>query len=303
MMDIKWLEDFLVLARLQSFSKAAEERNVTQSAFSRRIQALELWVGVALIDRTRYPASLTAEGMLFRETAKDTIRLLNTGKNNLQRQPDDRMPVVSVAALHTIAITFFPLWLQKIEEEVGQVFSRLLSDDFYNCISALSEGEYDFLLCFYNENMEIPLDDNAYIYKVVGFDSFVPVISAEIYKNSDTVYPLLSYSENSLLGQLSLSARSRMLYVLTEERHLNESAMAEALKHMVFAGHGVAWLPKSLVSAELQEGQIVAVGEELPLEIRLYRKVGRMRPLSEKIWLYQSAQKHHKYLSASSNKP
>lgn len=147
------------------------------------------------------------------------------------------------------------------------------------------------------------LDDNAYIYKVVGFDSFVPVISAEIYKNNDTVYPLLSYSENSLLGQLSLSARSRMLHVLTEERHLNESAMAEALKHMVFGGHGVAWLPKSLVSAELQEGQIVAVGEELPLEIRLYRKVGRMRPLGEKIWLYQSAQKHHKYLSASSNKP
>nr|WP_199897414.1 LysR family transcriptional regulator [Acetobacter persici] len=288
MMDIKWLEDFLVLARLQSFSKAAEERNVTQSAFSRRIQALELWVGVALIDRTRYPASLTAEGMLFRETAKDTIRLLNTGKNNLQRQPDDRMPTVSVAALHTIAITFFPLWLQKIEKEVGQVFSRLLSDDFYNCISALSEGEYDFLLCFYNESMEIPLDDNAYSYKIVGFDSFVPVISRAIYKDNDTVYPLLSYSENSLLGQLSHSAQSRTLHVLTEERHLNESAMAEALKHMVFAGHGVAWLPRSLVSKELQDGQIVAVGEELPLEIRLYRKMGRRGAVTEKIWRSQS---------------
>ncbi|GBQ80460.1 LysR family transcriptional regulator [Acetobacter malorum DSM 14337] len=293
MMDIKWLEDFLALARLQSFSKAAEERNVTQSAFSRRIQALELWVGVALIDRTRYPASLTAEGMLFRETAKETIRLLNAGKNNLQRQPDDRIPPVSVAALHTIAITFFPLWLQKTEDAVGPLYSRLLSDDFYNCISALSEGEYDFLLCFYNEGMEIPLDDNSYIYKIVGSDSFVPVILKEIYKDNDTVYPLLSYSENSLLGQLSHSARSKTLHVLTEERHLNESAMAEALKHMVFAGHGVAWLPKSLVSQELQQGLVIAVGEELPLELRLYRKVGRRSALTEKIWLSQSVPEYH----------
>lgn len=298
-MDIKWLEDFLVLARLQSFSKAAEERNVTQSAFSRRIQALELWVGVALIDRTRYPASLTAEGMLFRETAKETIRLLNTGKNNLRRQPDDTIPPVSVAALHTIAITFFPLWLRKIEEDVGAVFSRVLSDDFYNCISALSEGDYDFLLCFYNESMKIPLDDNTYLYKVVGFDSFIPVISAAIYKDNDTVYPLLSYSENSLLGQLSQSAQSRTLHVLTEERHLNESAMAEALKHMVFAGHGVAWLPKSLVSMELQKGQIVTVGEELSLEIRLYRKAGRMCSITEKIWLSQRDQNPHEYLPDS----
>ncbi|WP_198943933.1 LysR family transcriptional regulator [Acetobacter sp. DsW_54] len=44
-MDIKWLEDFVTLSRLQSFSRAAEERHVTQSAFSRRIQALETWVG------------------------------------------------------------------------------------------------------------------------------------------------------------------------------------------------------------------------------------------------------------------
>lgn len=53
-MDIKWLEDFITLSRLQSFSRAAEERHVTQSAFSRRIQALETWVGVPLLDRSRF---------------------------------------------------------------------------------------------------------------------------------------------------------------------------------------------------------------------------------------------------------
>ena len=44
-MDQKLLEDFLSLCRHRSFSHAAQERNVTQPAFSRRIRALEEELG------------------------------------------------------------------------------------------------------------------------------------------------------------------------------------------------------------------------------------------------------------------
>lgn len=44
-MELKWLEDFTALANTLSFSRAAEVRNVTQSAFSRRIKQLEMWLG------------------------------------------------------------------------------------------------------------------------------------------------------------------------------------------------------------------------------------------------------------------
>ena len=40
-MQIKWLEDFKELAKTRSFSRAAENRNVTHPAFGRRIKALE----------------------------------------------------------------------------------------------------------------------------------------------------------------------------------------------------------------------------------------------------------------------
>jgi len=71
-MELKWLEDFVSLARTGSFSRSAEERHVTQSAFSRRIQALEIWLGVSLIDRSTYPTTLTAAGRAFRETAEES---------------------------------------------------------------------------------------------------------------------------------------------------------------------------------------------------------------------------------------
>ena len=75
-MELKWLEDLLSLSRTRSFSRTATERFCTQSALSRRIKALELWVGVPLVDRGAYPASLTPAGIVFRDTAEEVMQQL-----------------------------------------------------------------------------------------------------------------------------------------------------------------------------------------------------------------------------------
>ena len=116
-MDLKWLEDFVSLAETRSFSRSAEERHVTQPAFSRRIQALEMWLGAPLIDRTTYPTTLTESGRRFRETAEEIIQLLGTARADLTAESRTRRRSVSMAALHTLALTFFPRWFGKIEEE------------------------------------------------------------------------------------------------------------------------------------------------------------------------------------------
>ena len=50
-MELKWLEDFVSLAETLNFSRSADERSVTQPAFSRRIRSLETWLGADLDDR------------------------------------------------------------------------------------------------------------------------------------------------------------------------------------------------------------------------------------------------------------
>lgn len=72
-MEIKWIQDFLSQSKTHSFSRSAEERNVTQSALSRRIQALEAWLGAELVDRSTQPARLTAAGMLFQQQAEGIL--------------------------------------------------------------------------------------------------------------------------------------------------------------------------------------------------------------------------------------
>ncbi len=83
-MDGKWLEDFLCVARTGSFSRAATERHITQSAFSRRIKALEQWVGSALIDRSTYPTRLTPGGERFCEVVEQVLSSLQEVRRELR---------------------------------------------------------------------------------------------------------------------------------------------------------------------------------------------------------------------------
>ena len=69
-MELIWLEDYLALAETLNFSRAAEARHVTQPAFSRRIRALENWVGADLFARTTHGVALTPAGEHFHNQAE-----------------------------------------------------------------------------------------------------------------------------------------------------------------------------------------------------------------------------------------
>src|ERR1035441_8970179 len=72
-MDFDQLETFLEVARLNSFSRAAERRFRTQPAISSQIRALEDEVGAKLFDRSGGKVSLTAAGKSFQKYAQDTL--------------------------------------------------------------------------------------------------------------------------------------------------------------------------------------------------------------------------------------
>lgn len=69
-MDLRHLEHVLLLAEELNFSRAAERAHLTQSAFSRSIQAAEALAGVAFFDRTRRSVSPTAVGQRIIERGR-----------------------------------------------------------------------------------------------------------------------------------------------------------------------------------------------------------------------------------------
>src|SRR6201987_3045750 len=78
-MDLNWLEDFLAIAEDGGFSRAAERPHVTQPALSRRIKALEEWLGTPLFERSSHTLTLTAAGTTFRLISEDVVRRITAG--------------------------------------------------------------------------------------------------------------------------------------------------------------------------------------------------------------------------------
>src|SRR5579884_1850879 len=73
-MDFDQLETFIEVARLSSFSRAAEKRFRTQPAISAQIRALEEEVGAKLLDRSGGKVSLTAPGKVFQKYCEETVQ-------------------------------------------------------------------------------------------------------------------------------------------------------------------------------------------------------------------------------------
>ncbi len=73
-MELKWLEDLLVLLEEGSISRAAARRHVTQPAYSRRIRQLEQWLGVELVDRSTKPIRIRSADMGIAWLAEEITR-------------------------------------------------------------------------------------------------------------------------------------------------------------------------------------------------------------------------------------
>lgn len=96
---------FEAAARLLSFTKAADELFLTQSAVSRQVQALEEHLGVPLFERRHREIRLTEAGQQLYRTASEVLRLLTDTATRIRAQRSTRPMTVSCS------IGFASLWL------------------------------------------------------------------------------------------------------------------------------------------------------------------------------------------------
>ena len=178
-MEINWIEDFMTLSATRNFSRAAEARNVSQPAFSRRIRNLEYWVGAPLLDRSVFPIALTPAGEAFRKRAEDVLRSLQYAREEARgmvARPDE---VISFASLHTLGINFFPRWLTGIEAALGQLKTRVVPDNISGCVEALISGSCDVMLCYSHPAVPMALDGARFPSIQLARGALLPVGPAE----------------------------------------------------------------------------------------------------------------------------
>jgi DNA-binding transcriptional LysR family regulator len=290
-MNLTWLDDFLALAGSGSFSRAAQERHMTQPAFSRRIRALEEWLGVALFDRTTQPATLTQAGLWFQDVAQDTL-------TRVSRIPDAARAVASAssatlrfAATHALSLTFLPAWLRRLEARMPLGPIQLVSDVLQQCEALMQQGRAQFMLCHWHDQVPGPLDPAAFTSVKVGTDAIVPVCAPDakgrpLHRLSDSRLPMLEYSPESGLGRLVRALRGATLQGAGVESVFT-AHLATVLRTMALQGRGMAWLPHSLIDDDLRERRLVeaaAPHAHLQVDIRLFRRIAPEPAAAEAFW-------------------
>jgi DNA-binding transcriptional LysR family regulator len=299
-MELKWLEDFLSLVESRNFSRSAELRFTTQPAFSRRIKALEEWVGAPLFDRSAQPVALTDAGEQFRAVAEEVVRELYQGREEIRQASSGVEAAIKFVATHSLSLTFFPRWIRAAEKEAGVLNIRLDSGDTAVCVRMMQQGACHFMLCHTHSSVDAGLDPRQFLARPVGVDRLLPVARAdEAGRPVDSLDAALTrpchylaYAETSAIGR----AVDSMLRHSTRHLQLNRvfvSRLAAVLKSMATDGRGLAWLLESQVSEELASGQLVRAGGpewDLEVEITIFRPRDRLPGAAEAFWQIVEAQ-------------
>jgi LysR family transcriptional regulator, hypochlorite-specific transcription factor HypT len=310
--ETKWLEDFVSLAETRSFSRSAQLRHVTQPAFSRRIQALEAWTGIDLVDRSSYPTRLTPAGETFHAQALEILEALNTTRNLMRGFQAAGQDMIEFAVPHTLAFTFFPHWLMLLRQRLPQVKSRLTALNVHDAVLRLTEGGCDLLIAYHHASQPLQLAGDRYEMLSLGQETLAPyskpaktaaraagVEPEPMFRlpgRPASPVPFLGYAAGAYMARL-VELILRQSQQSQQPLHLEpvyETDMSEGLKAMALEGHGLAFLPESAVAKDLKARRLVPAAapgaHSLTMEVRIYRErpeVARhVKPGVQALWSY-----------------
>jgi LysR family transcriptional regulator, hypochlorite-specific transcription factor HypT len=280
-MQLKWLEDFIVLAQERSYTRAAELRHVTHPAFGRRIRALEAWAGTPLVERGGGPVTLTPAGQSFLETAGHMARSLAQSHEELQ----------SLAG--PLARTVVADWLVRLQPILQNAELCIRTRALADTVALLERGEADFSLVYHHPALAIRLDARQFMHVTVASDRLVPISRATAqgqalhrFGQDHLPVPYLAYAPQLALGRLVEDHLSQNPHAPRLQRVV-ECDSADAHYEYVQKGLGVAWLPWSMVHADCQAKRLAPAGDarmEVRFDVRLYRPKRRLGPVAEALW-------------------
>jgi LysR family transcriptional regulator, hypochlorite-specific transcription factor HypT len=298
-MEIRWLEDFIALARTRHFSRAADEQNVTQPTFSRRIKLLEEEMRVTLVDRNTLPLSLTPAGEIFLQSAELITRQLKDAKIRcleIREQDQSQIRFVTTQALFLgfYRDSMLPLCNRlSIELEVNMQSSSWAGGDFIN---AMTGNESDLMLCFWHPAIGFlnELDIDNFEYLTLAKEFLVPCSPVDeqgqpryrLPGSKKDPIPYISYDDAAFLAP-AVSHHLQRQHDIPQLKLLTSNLHSASIKAMIKEGYGLGWLPKRLIQDSLSFSSLAYAGDEhwfVPLEIRLYRSRHNPNPNLAHFW-------------------
>jgi LysR family transcriptional regulator, hypochlorite-specific transcription factor HypT len=291
-MDTRWLDDLIALAEASTLTQAAQLRAITQPAFSRRIQQIESWLGIPVIDRSRRPARVTPA--IARKI--DELRALSSDLRHLRsdvREWEAAQQRVPIAAQHTISMGVFPRFVAKLRQTHPALSVRLRSANRNDCYTLLMTRQVSMMVVYETRGLPVaPME--MLVEKVdLGTDELCCVASPEIAsplrsrRKPASVLPMIGFPADSFFGEVL--ARHVFPTILGSHQIsvVCETALIPAALAMAVEGAGVAWLPRSLCNDHLTSRALLRLDEliaPVPMQLICARRTTQLNQNALAIW-------------------
>ena len=277
-MDLRWLDDVLVLLEEGNLTRAAERRNVTQPAFSRRIRAFEDWLGSPIISRESN--RITASPALT--SNEEEIRALALRLKELRVKVASYEPsrsTVTIAAQHAPVQSVFPDLALRAKTAFPELNFRLRVGNLEDCVSRFLRSDAEMLLC-YEAQTARQLEFGANVERALwSTDFLIPIVGGSLryaVRSNATIpddMPAIAYPPDSYFGEALRRANCPFASSELNSNTICMTAFSSGILELVSKGLGVGWVPFSMAHRELETGTLVSLAASLgkvPLNVALY---------------------------------
>jgi DNA-binding transcriptional LysR family regulator len=262
------LQVFHTVARLLSFTKAAERLHMTQPAVTFQIRQLEEYFNTRLFDRTHNKISLTAAGERVFEYADKIIALYAEMENKVRELTGDVSGILIIGASTTIAEYVLPSLLGAFKERYPDINIRLKISNSVGIVHMVEDNTVDVGI------VESPITNKNLAVEVCWYDKLVficppqhPLAKKPRVTVQDLVgLPFVCREEGSGTRDFICDYLARQGLSLQDLNVSLEVGNPEAIKSAVEAGLGVSIVSQATVVKELKLGTLVARPLDPPLE-------------------------------------
>jgi LysR family transcriptional regulator, low CO2-responsive transcriptional regulator len=257
-LDGKQLRAFTMLAQTASFTLAAKRLNLSQSAVSHSMKALEQDVGCRLLDRMGKKVVLTQAGEQLLRHAEKILEEMSATRGSLAELGKWGKGRLRLGTSDAACQYILPAVLREFKESFPQYAIIIEPGDAFETIEALRANQIDLALA-----LQPQVEDKFEFHHLFSDDLFFLVGPMHPWAATRTVVRTDIPRQNYILyNKASYSFRMVEKYFREEEMVLNtiiEMGSMDAIKEMVKLGLGVGIMAPWIARKELEEGSLVAL--------------------------------------------
>lgn len=153
-MNINSLKIFCDVVDRRSFSRAADDNDISQSTASNVVQGLEERLGVLLLDRSTRPFELTSEGQRFYEGCRDIVRRCHDLVEDIRTLHDAEARSLVVASIYSVGLHHMSAFMQRFSSLHPRARVRLEYLHPHRVCEDVENGDADLGILSYPKDSE-----------------------------------------------------------------------------------------------------------------------------------------------------